>query len=1010
MKIFSFSQWILPSVMTAAVCMPLHAQEFADDFSQDSVTFNSGSFDSGSGIYSITEQSTGLGLSITNESTDTVGSLYIESRDDGDRWGMDFTHLSTSDIASGFATAFLEAYLYSVNPDYRNTWEGSVEAEITVGYDAQQQLAAFYCVLEEGPNGQTALPDACGQFEGLDLQFDQSYRYDIQLDRENSTLTLSIDDASQVIEIPQAIYPPHQNFKRFQLFHSDGTGTANASLNAFYLEDQFVDMAAAPPALDRYTIDFDSGAVADIQNEKLVVVATSDTTADRWTNGALRLQQPGDYFEAELTLASDSIVGDADDRILAGIEGIFYNALADGGTDGRNGDVRGSINLEARGDGLRRIEACLVQFNDAEGNARTGLVNPESDNSCINLPFLLEYDETYRVSMALDRAASTFTFRVNGYEQTSALSTDFFAAADPYNWVSISSRNGGIANGTIDNIRSGATALTNSEQQDGLTEPVAFPAPFDPASSVVDSTITNPIDFFNYDPQYDFVDDFSGITTDFGFWSGRERGGSGVAWADGAVIFETSTADGNDDGNYTEFYLDPKTDLLEAVVSLSSESRFEPGNTGAEIQIRATFFNDTQEYGFNEREGDLEAALKIQYEGDGRRRFRVQLRRRDAEGSTGDNLLDGLAEFEEGIAAQVPELDQPYKLTLAIDRESGVLRYGLDDQITEYQIPTGVFLPSQRRVLVSVNHYRGTGVAVGKIHSIRTDTIDEDFSNGLPVLAPYAPTWNAQRPGRLAEVVDGRLRLEADGNLTTGRDPGLEVLGASDYVGAELELSSESVIAADGRVHVEVHGILYNDLPDGQQPDSSEGRVFSAVRLTADGNGERFVQHCAYRSNTADFSDSTELFGGDADNCPRFNLVPELDTTYEAFIKLDREAATLTYGFGGETVVYNIATSIGNARPFNGVRARATDNSKVVALVDNLAFDENPLPLADSTSLLVADNSANNGSSGSVDSGSSGSGGGSGGFGILLLMFLSFLRTANMEAGSRAGRRSATTR
>ena len=746
--------------------------------------------------------------------------------------------------------------------------------------------------------------------------------------------------------------------------------------------------------VDRYFTNFESGTTVEILEDKLAVEAVSSSEEDFWTDAELDLQQPTDYLEAELVLSSESEISLPDHRLFAGLQGTLFNTEADGGVDQYLGDVRAEISFEARGDGLRRVEICFARFDDAEGNNRVSMLNPDDPNDrCETLPMFLEFDTPYRASLSLDREASSFTFRVNEIVRTVPIDNNIFRAANPNARASIAARNGGIAIGTIDNIRSAQNVLTVAEEAAGQSQPIPFPEPVDPSTIQVDSTIAFPFDFFNVEPRLDFVDDFSGITSDFGFWGGRDRGDSGVSWSDGSIKLETNTAAGNDNGNFTEFYLDPKTDSLEAVVSLSSESRFEPGNTGAEISIRATYYNDTQEFGFNDDEGDLQASMALQFEGDGRRRLRVRLERRDSDGDLNDNVLDDIVEFEDGLAAIVPNLDQPYKLSIAIDRVSRVIRYGVDDQFTDYQIPSEIFLPSQRRALISVNHYRGSGVAVGRIHSVRTDTIDEDFSTGAPVIAPYRPTFNAQYPGRVVEVIDGRLRLEADGTLTSGRDPRITALGASDYVGASIELSSESVVAADGRVLVGVSGSMYNDLPGGVIEDgNNEGLVFAAIRITAEGD-ERFVQYCAFRGNNSDFSDETELLGGDPDNCPRFATVPELDTAYPAFIKLDRAVSTLTFGFNGETVVYNITTPINNVRPFHGVRARTTDDSKVVAWADDLSFAENPVPLAESASALVQDVSASVTDGGDTDSQSSESSSGGGAFGPtgVLLMLLTTL-------------------
>ena len=119
--------------------------------------------------------------------------------------------------------------------------------------------------------------------------------------------------------------------------------------------------------------------------------------------------------------------------------------------------------------------------------------------------------------------------------------------------------------------------------------------------------------------------------------------------------------------------------------------------------------------------------------------------------------------------------------------------------------------------------------------------------------------------------------------------------------------------------------------------------------------------------------------------------MPELDKAYPGFIKLDRNAATLTFGFNGETVVHNITTSINATQPFHGVRARTSDGSKVVAWADDLSFAENPVPLADSSNLLATDTSSSNtgGNEGTGNnSNTSSSGGDSSGGGAFSLTVL----------------------
>lgn len=944
--------------------------EFADDFSVNSLRYGISNFSDSSGIYSVDYVDGALRLSSTgNESG--PGNANLQLSESTDRLVADVTLSSESMLLeqenySG-SNLFLEGYFgndtHQSMPE-SGINEGDIWVQLGFGVDQYGNTGASYCLRRINAEGiwfdlGDFGTELCNNIEGSEsLQLDTRYQASILLDRPGATFTLQIGELSQQVSLTGDLFTPLRREQRVQIWQSGIPGTAVGLVHGITTDNFADDFGQTAPVLVRYFVSNNyDGLTRDlrIENGRARLFAATNEASDG-TSSELWTRSTGDYLEAVVNLSSSSTLSseNRDSRVGILLKLVAYNDIQAGGIDGSLGDVEARIRLRTSSDGRRSAQYCLFREDTPNFSGTSGLLG--NDRQCIDFPLLPELDRDYRIAIALDRTNATMTFRLDGHTVGVPITTGIFDSGNARRYIAAEANDNASALVFVDNLRTAPEAITATEAVNGETVSPAFPDPVDPASTAVESTIAHPFDFTDYTPQLDFVDDFSGVTTDFGFSTGRDRGEAGVSWQDGAVVLENNSFADNDDGNWTEFYLNQPTDRIEAVVSLSSESRLPPsGEAEAQIQIRAVFYNDTQDFGFNDQEGDIEAVLQIRQNGDGRRRVRADLRRRDEGGNGGDDLLNDVEEVRNGLEAIVPNLDQPYRISLALDRENGVLRYTLDDLTFDYPIPTGIFRPVQLRTLISVNHRGSSGVAIGRIHSISTDAVAQDFSMAPPVFAPYPPSWNTQRPGRSATVVDGRLRLEADGSVTSGRDPGINTLHASDYVSATLELSSDSVVQPEGRVHVEVHGILYNDLPDGQVEGSSEGRVFSAVRLIADGNGELSVQHCAYRSNTADFSDSTELFGGDDDNCPSFPVSPAFDTPYNAFIKLDRENATLTYGFDGETVVYNIPTAISNARPFNGVRARTTDDSKVVAYVDDLAFAENPVPLVDSSSSLVAD-------------------------------------------------------
>ncbi len=954
-------KYVAIATSLAAPLLTTHANAvgFADDFSQDSIRYAIGRFDNSSPNYSVDYINGAVRVSSagTESATGNV-NVYTQATTDFFEATVSLSSESSLIEQDEFSSSvvFIEGFIYndSRETSLNDVNVGDIWATVNAGVDQYGNTQAGYCLSRTSDTGQaTTMGDEfCGQFDEstnnilLDTQYDMS----IRLDRAAKEVTLRVGDYTKQFSLSGDVFEPIYKQQRIQFSQNGAPGLVVGNIHRVGTDTFSDDFSQIEPIFDRYR-NFRNDATSSVEHRVGQLVMSARSSADDGNGNTIAVNSDEGYIEVELKLLDESTIGSNDGKTDAFIQYTLYNDTADNGFDGRTGDVRAQLYASQRGDGRKFIEYCLRRSDDADNNQRTNLL-PDG-RSCENFPLLFEKEQTYRVSIELDRSVPVVRFRVDAHVVEVPISGELFAAADPYLEVGVDSWDDSYAIAEFDNLRTLPNEPTQSEIANGLVQAPAFPTPVDPASIQVDSTIAHPFDFLDYTPRLDFVDDFTGITTELGFSTGEDRGQAGVSWRDGALVLENNSFEGNDDGNWSEFYINQPTDSLEAVVSLSSESRTPPDDDAeASIQIRAVFYNDTQDYGFNDQEGDMEAVLQIRIRGDGRRSVDVSLRRRDQDGRTTDDILNDIDEVRDGLAAILPVFDQQYRIGVALDRENSVVRYTVDDTIYEYAIPTGIFKQARLRTLVSVNHRGSSGVAVGRVHSIKTDTLDEDFTLMAPVLAPYNPTWNAQSPGRSVTVVDGRLRLEADGSLFSGRDAGIEAIGASNFVGAQIELSSESDVQPEGRVHVEVHSIFYNDLEGGEIEGSSEGRVFSAVRLV-DVADERYVEYCAWRSNDSEFNDATLLVGDDPENCPRFTIQPELDVAYEAFVKIDRTAAQLTFGFADENFVYNIPAAIGTANPFNGVKARTSDNSKVVAWADDLSFSQSALPLADSASALT---------------------------------------------------------
>lgn len=696
------------------------------------------------------------------------------------------------------------------------------------------------------------------------------------------------------------------------------------------------DFSVTAPVLNRYEINSPGrAAIPTIENER----AHIDVTArdNDYNNVAINVVDVGTYFESTVELSGESRIDEKDQQVSAVLDVVMGNDTQDNGFDGLKGDVRASISIEARHDGLRRIEYCLSRYTDSAGNDREGLLEG-GDENCLEYPVFAEFDKSYRLAIDFDHANSSVTFRLDGLTQTEILS-GLFLASSPRASVEIGGGHGARFTGFIDDIRNSKSALTSAETD----APAAFPSAEPSEPVALDSSLDVPFDFERTPAS--FIDDFSVDTSVLGIrqWDDTE---SSIAFADNAVALQAhSNRDPQDGGGATLFDVRGVSDTVVVVAALSSASRIGPGpRHEISVDVQATLLNDTVDGGLEEEGGDIETSIRIRLGGNGRRRVEAEYRRRFEDGNS-----EGLDVFPEGenryyFDGLVPDLDTFYTLTLRLDRANNQFVFSVDGDTIAVPIPGGIFSPAANRVQIRAFHRGSSGRAEALIRSIEVDDQLFDFENTAPVLAPYRPRFEDEAEGVNTTVVDGRLRMESDGRINA-RDSQIRVLGRSTFVGADLTLSSESVVSLGDTIFVGVSGALYSEIDNSD--DNSEGSVFSAIRIKLDGDGSRFVERCAWRSNNEDFSNADELIGGDPDNCTRFDIEPALDTAYAASISLDEEARTLTYRFGEEVLVYNILSDIiTELSGFNGVRVRSDENSLAVGYADNLAFSENPTPIA----------------------------------------------------------------
>ncbi len=847
---------------------------------------------------------------------------------------------------------------------------------------------AIVCFGREGDNGfeeYNVFGDigSCNTLDNFSSPLGSPVTLAYELIRDTNTLTFSANDETLDVVLPGEIFEAFAPYTTIEV-EAQNASDAIAQITAITTPIRTADFAGTTPIIDRYRpvfFDENNPGSAVVLNEQVRLSAVS--LDGEYSGTKIQPLVTTDYLEVEWMLSSESMI--ANGEVDARLEGELYNDTGDGGTDGRLGDVRSILTMRAYADGRRFVEYCLFRSDDSEFDNRTGLL--ENENRCQNFPITVELDTPYRVAMALDREASTFTFIFDSFQFVHNITTGIFDASNPGYDVRVAANGGATAIGTIDNLRTSPNALTSEELNANQVVPTPFPEPVDPASLSVESALTAVP--FDWNRELSFVDDFSDPnSTALGYWSNSRNGNgeSSIEYVDGALELQANTI-GNEDGNtYSGLYLNGRTDSVRASVSLSSLSLLHPDpDAEATVRIRAVFHNDIQDFGTaNPREGDIPVSIRLRREGDGRFRADYSIGRRDENGDWQDyDIVDGdnYGQFDvTGLA-----LDTIYELSISIDRELSALILTFEDQSIEIPLPTQGFQANQAEALVQVE-YRGTsGRAIGRVHSIETDNYQQDFANGTGTLGPYAPVFNARRPGQEAVNEDGRMKLVSDRSLFAQNSTSLFLAGGSSYTGAEVMLSSESTISAGSSARAGIAATLYNDLEAG---GGNEGRVYSEMHIEAEDNGMVYAEYCVIRSNDENFSDTTELVTGmpvtDGPlNCSRFDQQVALDVDHAMSIDFDSTQGVIVFTLNGEQQEYAVTTAMYEiTRPYNAIIVHASDTGRSVGYFNSFSLSPTPVPLAGSDQILAPDGEATGNGSNADDSTSSGSGGSSGGCSI----------------------------
>lgn len=462
-----------------------------------------------------------------------------------------------------------------------------------------------------------------------------------------------------------------------------------------------------------------------------VVMAVSATTDENQGEAQLNVWGRSDSVTARVSLDELELPVDrgADARVR--IAGQFWNDTADGGTDGRVGDVYVQLRLRARGDGSREASLCVDRDTQPDGGGNEGVPLFEDGNNCDRFPdFVPELGVEYTLSVAVDRAAGTLTYAVDDMVRTVSLGQPVFVPASDNRRVEVLQE--GVPGRAVGSVYA---IGTDDFFQDFATDPPAI-GPYRP--------------FFDL-----------------------ERPGTSLSVVDGRARFETVSTP--EEQGRINLRPQGESDRIEAVLELSSESTFVAGPEGdteptARHYLGFTSYNDTAEGGFNENEGNVFAAIELNRYAEGAPRIEYCLVR----SNTADfsDTLDLLAEgdrdcTDSGIDAA---LDTEYAASLELDREAGTLRFTVDDAELVYPIATPIFAVEDGRFFIGTGPRAFNGsTAISYIDDYRTSA-DAPLVSGAVAPTGTGGQPDAQTPDATAPDTAGDVATDATADAEDASD------------------------------------------------------------------------------------------------------------------------------------------------------------------------------------------------------------------------------------------------
>ncbi len=323
----------------------------------------------------------------------------------------------------GRIRALIQSFLYndttdSPEPGDGDCFAGDVGAQVILEQNANGERSFIFNAFRE-TQSECGLTEEPPVFDGESfLRLEQpaeagvSYRLAMAIDRDNRTLTMSIDDEIFTYALMTDVFEPGLAFSTFESRIERGPGTGIVRFDEVSVDGQRSDFSD-PDLFDRFSFwdAGDPGTSITYPDGEVRL----ESAANSNSRGHNRLAVTGlttRYASATIRLSSESIVsGDGDAR--ARVAGAMYYASDTAGDESSLNQVFAVTEIRLLESGATEARYCAFQSLDETFSDSISLVNPDDESGCNTFALTPVLDQDYTIATWMDDANRRIVFSID---------------------------------------------------------------------------------------------------------------------------------------------------------------------------------------------------------------------------------------------------------------------------------------------------------------------------------------------------------------------------------------------------------------------------------------------------------------------------------------------------------------------------------------------------------------------------------------------------------------------